>query len=72
MVDNVLLDDAVEDVLANEAEVAVNGGESALDKGPAVLVVVVDVGVVVVEVGDGDYGGVGVSKMMRDGKGSIR
>lgn len=47
-----LLDDTVEEVLANESEVAVNGGQGTLDESPAVLVVVVDVRVVVVEVGD--------------------
>jgi hypothetical protein len=50
-----LLDDAVEDVLADEAKVAVNGGQGALDEGPAVLVVVGNLGVVMVEVGDGDW-----------------
>ena len=54
MVNNVLLNDAVEDVLANKAKVAVNGSESALDKGPALLGVVRDLLVVVVQVGDGN------------------
>lgn len=49
-----LLDDAVEEVLANEAEVAVNGGKGTLDEGPALLGVVRDFGVVVVQVGDGN------------------
>jgi hypothetical protein len=54
MVDDVLLDDAVEEVLANETELAVNGGESTLDIGPALSGVVRDIGVVVVKVGDGN------------------
>lgn len=54
MVDDVLLDDAVEEVLANETELTVNGGESTLDVGPALSGVVRNIGVVVVEVGDGD------------------
>lgn len=52
VVNDVLLDDTVEEVLANESEVAVNGGQGTLDESPTVLVVVVDVRVVVVEVGD--------------------
>jgi translation elongation factor EF-G len=54
MVDNVGIDDAVEEVLANEAEIAVNGGQSALDEGPAIGLEVVDLGVRVVQVGDGN------------------
>ena len=54
MVDNVLVNDAVEEVLANKAKVTVDGSESSLDKGPAVGLKVVDIGVGVVEVGDGD------------------
>ena len=49
------LDDAVEEVAADEAEVAVDGREGALDEGPVLSVEVGDVGVRVVEVGDGDY-----------------
>lgn len=49
-----LLNDSVEQVLANEAKLTVNGSESALDIGPALVGVVRDLGVVVVEVGDGD------------------
>ena len=49
-----LLNDAVEDVLANETEVAVDGSESTLDEGPALLGVVRHLLVVVVQVGDGD------------------
>lgn len=49
-----LLNDAVEKVLANEAKLAVNSSESTLDVGPALGGVVGKLGVVVVEVGDGD------------------
>lgn len=51
---DVVVDDVVEKVLANEAEIAVDGGESALDEGPGVGLEVVDFLVSVVEVGDGD------------------
>lgn len=54
VVDNVLLNDTVEQVLANEAKLTVNSSESALDVGPALVGVVRNLGVVVVEVGDGD------------------
>lgn len=54
MVDNVLLNDTVEKVLANETELAVNSGESTLDVGPALSGVVRKLGVVVVEVSDGN------------------
>lgn len=58
MVDDVLVNDAVEEVAADKAKVAVDGGEGALDVGPALSIKVGDVGVVVVEVGDSDWGGV--------------
>lgn len=54
MVDDVVLDDVVEEVAADEAKVTVDGGQGALDKGPALGVKVGDVGVGVVQVGDGD------------------
>lgn len=54
VVNDVVVDNVVEEVLANEAEIAVDGGESALDEGPGVGVEVVDLLVGVVEVGDGD------------------
>lgn len=54
MVDNVGVDDVVEEVAANPAEVTVHSGKSALDVCPALGVVVVNLGVVVVEIGDGD------------------
>lgn len=57
MVDDVLVNDAVEEVAADKAKVAVDGGEGALDVGPALGIKVGDVGVVVVEVGDSDWGG---------------
>ena len=52
--DDVVVDNVVEEVLANEAKIAVDGGESALDEGPRVGVKVVDFLVGVVEVSDGD------------------
>lgn len=54
MVDDVGVDDAVEEVAADPAEVAVDGGQGTLDVGPALGVIVVDLGVVVVEVCDGN------------------
>lgn len=51
---DVLLNDTVENVLANETKLAVNSGESTLDVGPAFGGVVRKIGVVVVEVGDGN------------------
>ena len=54
VVNDVLLNDTVENVLANETELAVNSGESTLDVGPALGGVVRKLGVVVVEVGDGN------------------
>ena len=51
------LDDAVEEVAADEAKVAVNRRQGALDEGPVVGVEVREVGVRVVEVGDGDCEG---------------
>lgn len=54
MVNNVLLNDAVEEVLANEAKLTVDSGESSLDVGPAFSGVVRELSVVVVEVGNGD------------------
>lgn len=47
------LDDAVEEVAADETKVAVDGREGALDEGPVVGVEVGEVGVRVVEVRDG-------------------
>lgn len=52
------VDDAVEEVAADEAKVAVNRGQGALDEGPAVGLEVVDLGVGVVQVGDGNYSAV--------------
>lgn len=54
VVNDVLLNDAVEQVLANETELAVNRGKGTLDEGPSLLGVVRDLGMVVMEVGDGD------------------
>lgn len=55
VVHDVVFDDAVEDVAADEAELAINGGHCALDKRPAVCVVVRRLLVRVVEVRDCDY-----------------
>jgi hypothetical protein len=54
VVNDVLLNDAVENVLSNEAKLAVNSSESTLDVGPALSGVVGELGVVVVEVSDGN------------------
>jgi hypothetical protein len=54
VVHDVVLDDSVEDVASDEAELAVNGGERALGVGPFLGFVVRSVGVGVVEVCDGD------------------
>jgi hypothetical protein len=50
----VVLDDAVEDVAADEAKLSVNGGSSTLDKSPLVGFVVGGLRVSVVEVRDGN------------------
>lgn len=52
MVNDVELDDAVEEVLANPAKLAVDSGQSALHESPVLGVVVGDLNVGVVEVGD--------------------
>ena len=56
MVQDVGLDDAVEEVAADEAEVAVDGGGGAADVVPAAGLVVGEGGVGVLEVGDCDCG----------------
>lgn len=48
-----LLNDPVEEVLANEARVAVNSDKGTLGKGPSLLSVVRNLRVVVVQAGDG-------------------
>lgn len=53
VVDDVVLDDAVEKVTANEAKLPVDRGEGALNEGPAARLVVRDLEVSVVQVGDG-------------------
>lgn len=58
VVQNVGLDDAVEDVTADEAEVAINSGSGAAGEVPHFGLVVREGGVGVLEVGDGDCGGV--------------
>jgi hypothetical protein len=52
MVDDVGIDDAVEEMAADKSEIAVHGGEGALDEGPAISLEVVHVWVVVVKVGN--------------------
>lgn len=54
VVQDVRLDDAVEDVAADEAEVAVDGGGGAADVVPGRRFVVGEGGVGVLEVGDCD------------------
>lgn len=49
-----VLNDAVEQVATNEAELSVHGCEGALDKGPVLSLVVRHLHVSVVEVSDGD------------------
>lgn len=56
VVDNVVLNDAVENVTADEAKVTVHGGGSTLDKSPLVGLVVRGLWVGVVKVGDGNCG----------------
>lgn len=57
MVQDVRLDDAVEDVAADEAELAVDGGGGAAGEVPGLAGVVGQGGVGVLEVGDGDCWG---------------
>lgn len=54
VVDDVVVDDLVEKVTANEAKSSVDGGKGTLDEGPGLLVVVGNLGVSVVQVGDGN------------------
>lgn len=51
---NVVLNDAVEDVAADEAKVTVNGGGSALDEGPLISLIVLGLRVSVVKVSNGN------------------
>jgi hypothetical protein len=53
-VNNVVLNDAVEDVATDEAKLAINGGKSALSVGPIVCLVVRSFRVGVVEVSNGN------------------
>jgi len=53
MVDNVCLNDAVEQVSANEAEVPIDGRESTLDKGPVLGIKMREIGMRVMKVGNG-------------------
>ena len=54
MMNNVVLDDAVEEMASSEAKVSVHGGQSALDEGPGLGIVVGDLHVGVVQIGDGN------------------
>lgn len=54
MVNNVVLNDAVEQVAANKAKLSVDSGQGALDKGPVLGLIVRHLHVGVVEIGDGD------------------
>lgn len=55
VVDDVVLNDAVKDVAADEAEFTVDGRGSALDESPVLGLVVRRLRVGVMEVCDGDY-----------------
>lgn len=54
VVHNMVLNNAVEKVTANESEITINSGQSTLDKGPVLGIKVRDVDVGVVEVGNGN------------------
>lgn len=54
MVNNVVLNDAVEQVAANKAEFSVHGCEGALDEGPVLGLIMRHLHVGVVQVSDGD------------------
>ena len=55
MVHNVVLDDAMEHVAADEAKVTVDGGGGALDESPVLGLVMRGLLVGVVKIGDGNY-----------------
>ena len=55
VVENVGLNDTVEDVTADEAEVTVDGGGGTAGEVPDIRLVVREGGIGVLEVGDGDY-----------------
>lgn len=54
MVDDVVVNDLVEEVTADESKSSVDGGKGTLDEGPGLLVVVGNIGVSVVQVSDGN------------------
>ena len=54
MVNNVELDDAVEQLTADESKVSVNSGQSTLLESPGALLKVLGLAVVVVKVSNGD------------------
>lgn len=55
VVHNVVLDDAMEHVAADEAKITVDGGRSALDESPVLRLVMRCLLVGVVKIGDGNY-----------------
>lgn len=52
---NMSLDDVMEEVLANESKVAINGAGSPFHECPALVFKMWNIDVVVVKVGDGNY-----------------
>jgi hypothetical protein len=54
VVNNVVLNNAVEEVAADKAKLAVNSGQSTLDKGPVLGIIVRHLHVSVVKVSDGN------------------
>ena len=59
VVENVSLNDTVEDVTTDEAEITVDGGSGTASEVPDIRLVVRKGGVGVLEVGDGDYSSLG-------------
>lgn len=55
MMHNVLFDNSMEQMLANEAELSVNSSQSTLDEGPVARSEVRNVGMVMMQVGDGNW-----------------
>ncbi len=54
MVNDVVLNDAVEEMASNEAKVAIDSGQRALDKGPVLSLKVRNIYMGVVQVGNGN------------------
>lgn len=55
VVNNVVLNDAVEDVATNETEFAIDSRGGALNEGPVLGLVVRRIRMSVMQIGDGDY-----------------